>query len=359
MNLSSFYKGKKVLLTGHTGFKGAWLSQMLIGFGAEVSGYALEPNTTENIYDLIQLQQKMKSKIGDIRNLEEMKTFIMSNSPEIVFHLAAQPLVRESYNNPVYTYETNVMGTVNFLEAVRMCPSVKSVVVITTDKVYENHEWCWGYRESDALNGYDPYSNSKSCAELVVSSYVNSFIKDKGIAVSTVRAGNVIGGGDFSKDRIIPDCVRAALNNEPIIVRNPYSTRPYQHVIEPLAAYLYLAMRQFDDKKVAGSYNIGPDDQDCVSTGTLVDVFCKAWGNQKWEHRGDINAPHEANFLKLDCSKIKSSLGWAPMLNIGDAVNLTVEWHKALDSGKNIESVMQSQIESYINKSCLYSGNKE
>ena len=273
-----FYKGKRVLITGHTGFKGAWLCQMLINAGAEVTGYALNPPTKPSLFEIANISGKMNSVIGDIRDLSKLKETFIKTQPEIVFHLAAQPRVRESYKNPVYTYETNVMGTVNICECVRTSDSVKSFLNVTTDKVYLNKEWEWGYRENEELDGYDPYSNSKSCSELVTHSYINSFFKNMNIAVSTARAGNVIGGGDFASDRIIPDCIRAAIKHEDIVVRNPFSTRPYQHVLEPIYAYLMIAQKQYEDIKYAGYYNVGPDDRDCFQTGALVDLFVKHWG---------------------------------------------------------------------------------
>lgn len=303
-----FYKGKRVLITGHTGFKGAWLCQMLINAGAEVTGYALNPPTKPSLFEIANISGKMNSVIGDIRDLSKLKETFIKTQPEIVFHLAAQPIVRESYKNPVYTYETNVMGTVNICECVRTSDSVKSFLNVTTDKVYLNKEWEWGYRENEELDGYDPYSNSKSCSELVTHSYINSFFKNMNIAVSTARAGNVIGGGDFASDRIIPDCIRAAIKHEDIVVRNPFSTRPYQHVLEPIYAYLMIAQKQYEDIKYAGYYNVGPDDRDCFQTGALVDLFVKHWGEgMKWIDKYD-GGPHEANFLKLDCSKLKKHL---------------------------------------------------
>ena len=290
----------------------------------------------------------MKSIIGDIRDLEKLKGIFREEKPEIVFHLAAQPIVRDSYKNPVYTYETNVMGTVNVCECVRLTPSVKSFLNVTTDKVYHNNEWEWGYRENDPLDGYDPYSNSKSCSELVTHSYINSFFDEMGVAVSTARAGNVIGGGDFANDRIIPDCVRAALKNEKIVVRNPYSTRPYQHVLEPLAVYLRIAQEQYQDKKYAGFYNVGPDDRDCVTTGNLVDFFCEAWGEgQTWINKSD-GGPHEANFLKLDCSRIKNVFGWSPRWDVRTAVKKTVEWSKSYESGVGMRECMERQIQEFF-----------
>ena len=282
MNMD-FYKGKRVLITGHTGFKGAWLCQMLINAGAEVTGYALNPPTKPSLFEIANISGKMNSVIGDIRDLSKLKETFTKIQPEIVFHLAAQPIVRESYKNPVYTYETNVMGTVNICECVRTSDSVRSFLNVTTDKVYLNKEWEWGYRENEELDGYDPYSNSKSCSELVTHSYINSFFKEMNIAVSTARAGNVIGGGDFANDRIVPDCIRAAIKHEDIVVRNPFSTRPYQHVLEPLYAYLMIAQKQYEDIKYAGYYNVGPDDRDCFQTGALVDLFVEHWGEgMKW-----------------------------------------------------------------------------
>ncbi len=345
----NFYKGKRVFITGHTGFKGSWMCKVLIMLGAEVTGYALKPPTDPDLFEIAEIEKKINSIIGDIRDLDKLCTALNETLPEIVIHMAAQPIVRESYTNPVYTYETNVMGTVNICEAVRLGYSVKSFVNVTTDKVYKNNEWSWGYRETDALDGYDPYSNSKSCSELVTSSYINSFFKGRDIAVSTCRAGNVIGGGDFAKDRIIPDCIRAMENGTEIIVRNPYSTRPYQHVLEPVAAYLKLAAMQYENYALAGNYNIGPDDCDCVTTGELADIFCKEWGGgAAWKNVAEKNAPHEANFLKLDCSKIKSALGWKPHWNISTAIKKTVEWSKAYLQNVDINAVMEKQISEYL-----------
>ena len=269
--------------------------------------------------------------------------------PEIVLHLAAQPIVRDSYKDPVYTYETNVMGTVNICECVRLNPCVKSFLNVTTDKVYKNNEWEWGYRENEPLDGFDPYSNSKSCSELVTHSYINSFFDNMNLAVSTARAGNVIGGGDFANDRIVPDCVRAAIEGKDIIVRNPHSTRPYQHVLEPLAAYLIIAQKQFEDKKYAGFYNVGPDETDCVTTGNLVDTFCAKWGEGiKWIDRYD-GGPHEANFLKLDCSKLKTTFGWKPRWNFDTAIEKSVEWSKVYATGGDVVACMDKEIEEFFN----------
>jgi CDP-glucose 4,6-dehydratase len=345
---SDFYRGKRVFLTGHTGFKGGWMTAVLLGCGAEVSGYSLSPPTAPALFELAGLAKQINSTIHDIRDRQALQKALEQAKPDIVLHMAAQPIVRDSYRDPVTTYETNVMGTVNLLESIRtMSSPPRSVVNITTDKVYQNNEWCWGYRENEPLDGYDPYSNSKSCSELVTHSYVNSFFKDAGIAVSTARAGNVIGGGDYANDRIIPDCVRAAQKKEPIIVRNPHSVRPYQHVLEPVFAYLLLAQRQWENNNAASAYNVGPDDIDCVSTGDLVDSFCTAWGQgQSWESRS-VAGPHEANFLKLDCSKFKNTFGWLPAWHIRDAVAKTVEWQKGVDAGQSPLALMQKQIEAY------------
>ena len=339
-----FYKGKKVLVTGHTGFKGTWLCRILVNAGAEVTGYSLNPPTDPAMFTMAGLEGKMKSVIGDIRDLAHLKEVFAEAEPEIVLHLAAQPIVRDSYKDPVYTYETNVMGTVNILECVRMFPCVKSFLNVTTDKVYENMEWEYGYRETDRLDGYDPYSNSKSCSELVTHSYKKSFFADGHCAISTCRAGNVIGGGDFANDRIVPDCVRAAMKKEAIIVRNPHSTRPFQHVLEPLAAYLMVAKAQLEDLKCEGYYTVGPDDRDCVTTGTLVDMFCEAWGEGlTWINKHD-GGPHEANFLKLDCSKLKSTFGWHPQYSVKEAIELTCEWCKVYEKGGDVVAVMDKQI---------------
>ena len=344
----SFYKGKKVLVTGHTGFKGAWLCKILTNEGADVTGYALKPPTSPSLFEIAEIEQDINSIVGDIRDLESLKKTFDQVKPEIVFHLAAQPIVRDSYTDPVYTYETNVMGTVNICECIRNSKTVKSFLNVTTDKVYLNKEWEWGYRENEELDGYDPYSNSKSCSELVTHSYINSFFNDMGVAVSTARAGNVMGGGDFANDRIIPDCIRAAIKKENIIVRNPFSTRPYQHVLEPLFAYLMIAAKQYKDKQYAGYYNVGPDDQDCFQTGVLVDTFVKYWGEGlKWVDQYD-GGPHEANFLKLDCSKLKSTFGWKPHWNLDKALEKVVEWNKCWIEQGDIRACMDKEIEEFI-----------
>lgn len=347
----SFYKDKSVLITGHTGFKGTWLTKILVNAGAKVTGYSLEAPTNPNLFSLSKVENNINHIIGDVRDLEHLKEVFKEVQPEIVFHLAAQPIVRDSYKDPVYTYETNVMGTVNVLECARLNNCVKSVLNVTTDKVYLNKELDgYGYKETDELDGYDPYSNSKSCSELVTHSYKNSFFNDMDIAVSTARAGNVIGGGDFANDRIVPDCVRAIKNNEVIKVRNPYSTRPYQHVLDPLAVYLEIVEKQYNNHSLQGYYNVGPDDCDCVTTGNLVDLFCKYYGNEaKWENVSESNAPHEANFLKLDNSKIKEVFNWHPRWHIDECMKKTVEFSKIYLNDGDIPSEMDKEIKEFLN----------
>ena len=343
----AFWKQKRVFLTGHTGFKGAWLCRILTQAGAELTGYSLTPPTVPSLYALSDMQSSMTSVIGDIRDREKIMTAFKAVQPEIVIHMAAQPLVIDSYHNPVYTYEVNVMGTVNILECVRLMPGVKSFLNVTTDKVYHNNEWEWGYREIDLLDGFDPYSNSKACSELVTHSYKNSFFDDNVAAISTARAGNVLGGGDFAVNRIIPDCVRAAEKGSPIMVRNPHSTRPYQHVLEPLFAYIMIAQKQYEDNSFAGYYNVGPDDCDCVTTGELVDMFCHAWGGGLTWENCSIDGPHEAGFLKLDCSKLKTVFRWRPRWSIADAVAKTVEWSREYLHCGDICGIMDAQIEEF------------
>ena len=359
--INDFYRDKKVLITGHTGFKGSWLCKILVNAGANVYGYALEPSTKPSLFELTKIKDSINSVIGNICDYECLKKAFDEACPEVVFHLAAQPIVREGYKNPTITYATNVMGTVNILECVRNSSCVKSFLNVTTDKVYLNRELNIGYSEDDALDGFDPYSNSKSCSELVTQCYKNSFfkdMKDRNVAISTMRAGNVIGGGDFAKDRIIPDCVRAALKGENISVRNPYSTRPYQHVLEPVMAYLMVAMRQYEDTSLAGNYNIGPDDRDCYTTGNIVELFCNEWNdidpnaNMTWINASEENAPHEANYLKLDCSRIKNTFGWKPVWNLETAIEKTVLWTVIYAGKGDIPACMDMQIKDYL--SALY-----
>lgn len=348
MELLDFYRGKRVFLTGHTGFKGSWLSEILLKAGADVTGYALEPPTEPSLFDLLDLKHKMHSIIGDIRDFDHLLTAIREAKPDYVIHLAAQPLVRLSYEEPRYTFETNIMGTVNLLEAIRETDSVQSVLNVTTDKVYLNREVRRGYREEDPLDGYDPYSNSKSCSDLVTHSYRNSFFESSGVAVSTARAGNVIGGGDFAKDRIVPDCVRAVMAGRPVVLRNPNSVRPYQHVLEPLRAYLMIVKAQAESPDLQGAYNVGPDDQDAITTGELAGLFTKFWGDgASWTSEQD-GGPHEAGLLMLDNSKIKKILGWKPKWDIQDALKKTVEWSKIFAAGEDVRPVTDREIEEYF-----------
>lgn len=346
---TNFYKGKKVFVTGHTGFKGSWLCKILAMAGAEVTGYALEPPTDPSLFKIADIGRNLTSVIGDIYDYDKLKSAFDDAKPEIVFHLAAQPLVRDSYKDPAYTYRTNVMGTVNILECIRNSDGVKSFLNVTTDKVYRNREWEWGYRENEELDGFDPYSNSKSCSELVTHSYKSSFFADGRVAISTARAGNVIGGGDYANDRIIPDCIRSVAKGEDIFVRNPCSTRPYQHVLESLYAYLMIAQKQYDDITYAGYYNVGPDEADCFQTSALVDLFVRHWGGgAKWINKAE-DGPYEANFLKLDCSKLKGIFGWRPHWNLDTAVEKTVEWAKVWLSGGNVNECMEQQIKEFFN----------
>lgn len=346
--LEEFYRGKRVLVTGHTGFKGSWLCRILTLAGAEMTGYSLKPPTDPSLFEIAGIGSGLASVIGDVRDLEHLEKVFEEARPEIVFHLAAQPIVRDSYKDPVYTYETNVMGTVHVLECIRKSGCVRSFLNVTTDKVYENREWEYGYRETDPLDGYDPYSNSKSCSELVTHSYQKSFFQEGSCAISTARAGNVIGGGDFANDRIIPDCVRAMKEGRPIGVRNPHSTRPYQLVLEPLAVYLTIAMAQWEDPSLQGYYNVGPDDCDCVTTGELVELFCQCWGEgARWENHF-AGGPHEANFLKLDCSRVKKTFGWRPRTGIRQAVEWSVLWYKAWLAGEDLTKAMDRQIKEFF-----------
>lgn len=348
--MKKFFNDKTIFITGHTGFKGSWLSEILVNWGSQVYGFSLNPPTEPNLFSLLKLDSKMDSHIGDVRNLKQLSEIFNKIQPEIVIHMAAQPLVRESYENPVYTYETNVMGTVNICECIRNNDCVKSFLNVTTDKVYENIEKQEGYVEDEKLNGFDPYSNSKSCSEIITHSYNNSFFKKSNIPTSTARAGNVIGGGDFSKDRIIPDCVKSALANKEIIIRNPYSTRPYQHVLEPLKVYLTILKKQFEDINFSGYYNVGPNDEDCITTGDLATLFCEKWGNNlKWINKSEKDAPHESNFLKLNNMKIKNTFNWAPKWGINKAVEKTVEWTKAYSNKEDIIKITDNQIEEFFN----------
>jgi CDP-glucose 4,6-dehydratase len=337
-----------VFITGHTGFKGTWLCRVLLQAGAEVTGYALEPPTTPSLYEQTKTAKDIHSITGDVRDRDALLGAVRQAKPDIIFHLAAQPLVRLSYREPAATYETNVMGTVNILEALRLSPAARSFVNVTTDKVYENKEWQWGYRENEPLNGYDPYSNSKSCSDLITDSYRNAFFSGADApAVSTARSGNVIGGGDYAEDRIIPDCVRSAQAGKQILVRNPHSTRPYQHVLDCLSGYLLLAEQQYAGKSLEGAYNFGPEEGSCVSTETLAGLFCAAWGRGASWTAQENNGPHEANFLKLDCSKAKVLLGWRPRWDIKTAVEKAVEFARN-DTDADRSNCVERQIRDYF-----------
>ena len=347
-----FYKNRKVLITGHTGFKGSWMCQVLLDLGAEVIGYALQPPTDPSLFSLTGMAGRMQSIEGDVRDLGHLLRVFEEVQPEIVIHMAAQPIVRESYANPVYTYDVNVMGTVNVLECVRRTASVRSFVNVTTDKVYKNREWEWGYRENEELNGFDPYSNSKSCSELVTYSYRNSFFSDGRVAISTARAGNVIGGGDFAADRIVPDCMRAVMRGKEIVLRNPASTRPYQHVLEPVLAYLLIAEKQYRDGKYAGCYNVGPEETSCLTTGELVAMFCGQWKERMGIEPVCMIAaqggPHEANFLKLDCSRLKRTFGWSPRWNVETTMKKIVEWSDTWLSEGDVSACTEAQIREFL-----------
>jgi len=348
----AFWKDKKVFITGHTGFKGAWLSLFLYSLGAKISGYALNPPTEPSLYELCKINRFVNSKIADIRDGKLLINAMLDEAPEIVIHMAAQSLVRVSYSNPVETYEVNVMGTVNLFEAVRNCKTVKAVINVTSDKCYENREWCWGYREDEPMGGYDPYSNSKACSELVTSSYRRSFFneKDHCAAVASVRAGNVIGGGDWAADRLIPDCLRALLKGEKIIVRNPKSIRPWQHAVEPLSGYLMVLQKLYEEGPLfAEAWNFGPNDDDTKSVEWIVKAICKKWGHGADYVISSSEQPHEAGYLKLDCSKAKSRLEWHPRWNIEKAIDKIIEWTQAYKEKKDLTDVCLRQIGEYLN----------
>ncbi len=357
-DIMKFYNGKRVFITGHTGFKGSWMTAILLMAGAKVTGYALKPPTDPSLFELLGFDsdERLTNVYGDIRDLEALNAAFDKAKPEIVIHMAAQPLVRQSYEDPVGTYATNVIGTVNVLECCRLTEGIRSIINVTTDKVYRNMERAEGYREDEELCGFDPYSNSKSCSELVTDSYRNSFLKNMNVPVTTMRAGNVIGGGDFAKDRIIPDCVRAAMKGEDIVLRNPDSTRPYQHVLEPVVCYLSVAASQYNDASVEGCYNVGPDDEDAVSTAKIATLFCKCWNmlstnsatrELSWVNRS-VGGPHEAGFLKLDCTKIKETLDWHPVWNIEKAVEELAKWYKVYEAGGNLTDITGQQINAYL-----------
>lgn len=345
------YKNKKVLITGATGFKGTWLSIWLRTLGAQVIGYSLWPNTTPSMFDICHMKDKITSIIGDVRDYESIEKVCREYEPNIIFHLAAQPLVRLSYKEPLKTYETNVMGTANILEAAKNCNSVEAVIVITTDKCYENKEWVYGYRENDPMGGYDPYSSSKGCVELIVSSYRNSFYNDRSIPLASVRAGNVIGGGDWAEDRLIPDFVRAVSQNNDIIVRNPLATRPWQHVLEPLSGYLWLGALMVKDKeKYNSGWNFGPRDSDILNVEDILRLCTSSWGKGEMKFHEGYN-PHEANSLKLDISKANTYLKWKPVKDVKTAVYDTIEWYKTYyETNKNMYDYTIKQIHEYEDK---------
>ena len=343
-----FWKDKKVFVTGHTGFKGSWLVQILKNFGAEVCGYSLEPNTTPNLFEIAKIGEGINHNIGDVRDFENMFKVFNDFQPDIVLHLAAQPIVLTSYQEPKYTYETNVMGTVNILECIRLTNCVKSFVNVTTDKVYKNMDDAVAFDESMPLDGYDPYSNSKSCSELVTHSYRSSFFGDRAVSISTVRAGNVIGGGDFADNRIIPDSVRAYLSNTTLKLRNPHSIRPFQHVLEALFAYLMIAEKQYNDRSYESEYNVGPDDCDCIETGKLVDLFCSNLSGSLDYSYTQINGPHEDNFLKLNNKKIKDIFGWKPRWNVADAIKQTVKWVEAYKNNLDMVQELNDEINEFL-----------
>ncbi len=349
----SFWKGRRVLLTGHTGFKGSWLSLWLQSMGAQLVGYSLPPPTNPSLYDVASVGKGMESIFGDIRDLPKIQACLATHLPEIVIHMAAQPLVRFSYENPVETYSTNVMGTVNLLESVRNTPSVRAVVNITTDKCYENKEWVWGYRENDPMGGFDPYSNSKGCAELVSAAYRSSFFNaddysQHGVAVATVRAGNVIGGGDWAQDRLIPDILAAFEQGRKANIRNPHSIRPWQHVMEPLRGYLTLAEKLFEHGPSFGEgWNFGPNDEDAKPVGWIVEQMGALWGSDAQWQTDKGKHPHEANYLKLDSSKAAVRLNWKPALRLKDALGLTIDWSQKRKAGGDMHEQTLGQLQAY------------
>jgi len=348
----NFWHGKKVLITGHTGFKGSWLSLWLQSLGASISGYALPP-TRPSLFELARAGEGLHSHIGDVRDLEHLQRVLAEEQSEVVFHLAAQPLVRYSYVNPVETYATNVMGTVHLLEAVRQSDNVRAVVIITSDKCYDNREWVWGYRESDPMGGHDPYSNSKGCAELVTAAYRVAFFnpavsEHHGVAVASARAGNVIGGGDWSEDRLIPDVIRAFLDKQPVVIRHPHAIRPWQHVLEPLNGYLWLAQKLWQEGSAwAEAWNFGPNDEDAKPVEWVVERMSKLWGEGASWRLDDRSHPHEAHYLKLDISKARLRLGWQPRRNLESALKDTVDWYRAYQRKQDMREVALAQISAY------------
>ncbi len=352
--MNSFWKDKKILITGHTGFKGSWLSMYLTHLGARVSGFALEPPTNPSLFEIAGVEKSIQHKNGDVRDLSGVSSYFEEIEPEIVIHMAAQPLVRDSYKIPVETYATNVMGTVNLCEVVRQSKCVKVFLNITTDKCYENKEWVWGYRENETLGGYDPYSNSKACSELVTAAYRSSYFNparfsEHGVAIATARAGNVIGGGDWAYERLVCDCIRALLHNEEIVLRNPDAVRPWQYVLEPLRGYMMLVQQMYENGGAfSEAFNFGPDVRDAVQVEELVSRLCKKWGgNARYSVEGGQH-PHEARYLKLDCSKAKDMLAWHPKWNLDKAIDAIIDWTRAYTEGKDMHALCLRQIEEYM-----------
>jgi len=349
---AEFWCGKRVFMTGHTGFKGSWLSLWLESLGSNVTGLSLAPPTSPNLFEEVRIEKGMTSHISDIRDLSKLKKAMQEAKPEIVIHMAAQPLVRKSYSDPVETYATNVMGTVNVLESVRQTPSVKAVVVVTTDKCYENKEWLWGYRETEPMGGHDPYSSSKGCAELITEAYRRSFFQQHDIRVATARAGNVIGGGDWAEDRLVPDILKAFEKNQVVSIRNPQATRPWQHVLEPLAGYMQLAQRLYEDgQSFATAWNFGPNDHDAKSVQSIVKDVLNIWGDRAdWIINSDAPT-HEAQSLKLDCSKAKLQLGWKPQWTIEKTLARIVNWHRQWLAGADMYAYSMAEIYEYTHSS--------
>lgn len=346
----SFWKGKKVYLTGHTGFKGSWLSLWLQSMGAVVKGFSLDVNTKPALYLMANVADEMESEIGDIRNLNQITESMVSFNPDILIHMAAQPLVRLSYLDPVNTYTTNVIGTVNVLEAARNCHDLKAIVSVTSDKCYENMEWEWGYRENESMGGHDPYSSSKGCSELVISAYRRSFFSSKQSAsLASARAGNVVAGGDWAEDRLIPDILRALEKSEPVVIRNPLSRRPWQHVLEPLSGYLVLSQALFlKGDEFAGGWNFGPKDEDCKPVNWILNQMINKWGNNASWNLDNSSNPHEAVFLKLDCSKASNRLKWNPKWNLHKTLESIVDWHKHFINGRDIKQICLEEINEYM-----------
>ncbi len=349
-----FWKDKKVFLTGHTGFKGSWLALWLSTLGAQITGYALKPPTNPNLFELAHVEELVKHIVGDVRDKRFLEKSLLEAKPDIVIHLAAQPLVRDSYKNPVETYEINIMGTIYLLEAVRACNTVRAVVNVTTDKCYKNNEWLWGYRENEPMGGHDPYSNSKACSELITDSYRNSFFSSaipgqNQVAVASARAGNVIGGGDWAADRLIPDCLQSLLMNKPIRIRSPHAVRPWQHVLEPLSGYLLLAEKLFEEgDSFATGWNFGPGEDDSLPVEAIVKILCRLWGANGIYEVDQGEHPHEANYLRLDCSKARTMLKWQPRWNLTTALEETIEWIKAYQNGFDMRLICQGQIQKYM-----------